>query len=303
VTDAKGIPGFEERFAEATGCRLRYFIGGPARGAPVVLVHGLGGCALNWVDVGPLLARTRRVMIPELPGHGLSTPLPAVPNLAVFADRIGLVADREGMLPAAFVGHSLGGVVALRLALRRPDKVSALVLAAGAGISSTSRRAKYGLRILGIIGPRRLVAPWADSVADSSFLRYAVFGRWGASDPLILSRAAVDGFLEGTRLTSDSVSAARAVVDDDVRWELGELGCRTLILWGARDNQLPLADGFEFARRLGAPLRVIADCGHLLIGERPDLCAEAIETFLTVGKGVDRPRRRPSQVRRSRPQA
>jgi pimeloyl-ACP methyl ester carboxylesterase len=280
VTDAKAISGFEERFAETKGCRLRYFVGGPAEGAPLVLVHGLGGCAANWVDVAPLLAETRRVLIPELPGHGLSTPLPAVPNLAVFADRIALVAEREQLLPAAFVGHSLGAVVALRLALRRPEDVNALVLSAAAGISSASRRARYGLRILGIIGPRRFVAPWADSVADSPFLRYAVFGHWGAADPLSLSPAAVNGFLEGTRLTSDSVSAARALVADDVRPELGELRCPTLVLWGARDNQLPLADAFEFARRLDAPLRAIGDCGHLLIGERPDLCADAIESFL-----------------------
>jgi pimeloyl-ACP methyl ester carboxylesterase len=280
VTDATAIPGFVERFADVKGSRLRYFLGGPVDGEPIVLVHGLGGCAANWVDVAPRLAARRRVLVPELPGHGLSTPLPAVPNLAVFADRLATVAEREQLLPAAFVGHSLGGVVALRLALRRPDAVSALVLVNGAGISSTTRRARYGLRILGIIGPRRLVAPWADSVAGSPFLRYAVFGRWGAADPLILSPEAVDGFLEGTRLTSDSVSAARAVVADDVRQELGELRRPTLILWGARDNQLPLVDGFEFVRRLNAPLRVIADCGHLLIGERPDLCAEAIETFL-----------------------
>jgi pimeloyl-ACP methyl ester carboxylesterase len=280
VTDAKAISGFEERFAETKGCRLRYFVGGPAEGAPLVLVHGLGGCAANWVDMAPLLAETRRVLIPELPGHGLSTPLPAVPNLAVFADRIALVAEREQLLPAGFVGHSLGAVVALRLALRRPEDVNALVLAAAAGISSASRRARYGLRILGIIGPRRFVAPWADSVADSPFLRYAVFGHWGAADPLSLSPAAVNGFLAGTRLTSDSVSAARAVVVDDVRPELGELRCPTLVLWGARDSQLTLADGFEFARRLDAPLRVIGDCGHLLIGERPDLCADAIENFL-----------------------
>ena len=280
MTDAKAISGFEERFAETKGCRLRYFVGGPAEGAPLVLVHGLGGCAANWVDMAPLLAETRRVLIPELPGHGLSTPLPAVPNLAVFADRIALVAEREQLLPAAFVGHSLGAVVALRLALRRPEDVNGLVLAAAAGISSASRRARYGLRILGIIGPRRFVAPWADSVADSPFLRYAVFGHWGAADPLSLSPAAVNGFLAGTRLTSDSVSAARAVVVDDVRPELRELRCPTLVLWGARDSQLSLADGFEFARRLDAPLRVIGDCGHLLIGERPDLCADAIENFL-----------------------
>ena len=280
MTDAKAIRGFEERFVEAKASRLRYFVGGPADGEPVVLVHGLGGCAANWVNVAPLLAETRRVLVPELPGHGLSTPLPAVPNLAVFAERVGLVAEREQALPAAFVGHSLGAVVALRLALQRPDDVSALVLAAAAGISSTSRRVRYGLRILGIIGPRRFVAPWADSVAGSPFLRYAVFGHWGAADPLIMSPEAVDGFLEGTRLTSDSVSAARAVVSDDVRPELDELRCPTLVLWGARDTQLPLVDAFEFARRLDAPLRVIADCGHLLIGERPDLCADAIDSFM-----------------------
>ena len=280
MTDAKAIPGFEERFAETKGCRLRYLVGGPAEGAPLALVHGLGGCAANWVDVAPMLAETRRVLVPELPGHGLSTPLPAVPNVAVFADRVAEIAEREQLLPAAFVGHSLGALVALRLALRRPDDVIALVLAAAAGISSTTRRARYGLRILGIIGPRRFVAPWADSVAGSPFLRYAVFGRWGAADPLILSPAAVEGFLEGTRLTSDSVSAARALVADDVRPELDELRCPTLVLWGARDNQLPLADAFDFSRRLDAPLRVIGDCGHLLIGERPDICADAIENFL-----------------------
>src|SRR2546429_4075621 len=264
------IAGFEERFAETKACRLRYFVGGQADGDPVVLVHGLGGCAANWVDMAPLLAESRRVLVPELPGHGLSTPLPAVPNLGVFADRIALVAEREQALPAAFVGHSLGAVVALRLALRRPRDVSALALAAGAGISSTTRRAKYGLRILGIIGPRRLVAPWADSVAGSPFLRYAVFGRWGAADPLALSPAAVDGFLEGTRLTSDSVSAARAVVADDVRQELGALRCPTLVLWGARDNQVPPVHAFEVARRLDARLQGIADFGHPVIGERPE---------------------------------
>jgi len=53
-----------------------------------------------------------------------------------------------------------------------------------------------------------------------------------------------------------------------------------LVLWGARDRLVPLADGFDFARRLRAPLRVIADCAHLLIGERPEACAAAIQEFL-----------------------
>jgi pimeloyl-ACP methyl ester carboxylesterase len=54
-----------------------------------------------------------------------------------------------------------------------------------------------------------------------------------------------------------------------------------LVLWGAEDHQLPLDDAFEYARRLRAPLRTIAGCGHLLIGERPEPCAHAIESFLS----------------------
>jgi pimeloyl-ACP methyl ester carboxylesterase len=56
--------------------------------------------------------------------------------------------------------------------------------------------------------------------------------------------------------------------------------CPSLVLWGARDNQLPVGDAFDYARRLRARLRVIADCGHLLIGERPQACADAIADFL-----------------------
>jgi pimeloyl-ACP methyl ester carboxylesterase len=280
VTDAKPIRGFEERFLEARGCRLRYFAGGVLDGAPLVLVHGLGGAAANWVELAPLLAERYRVLVPELPGHGRSTALPIVPNLAAFADRLALVAAHERLLPAAVVGHSLGGLVGLRWALRRPTDVSALVLAAAAGISSATLRAKYGLRILGLVGPRRLIKPWSRSVASSAVLRQFVFGYWGAADPLALSAASVDGFLAGTLEATDSASAARVLVTDDVREELGDVSCPCLVLWGARDNQLRLADGFEFARRLGAPLRTIAGCGHLLIGERPELCAQAITEFV-----------------------
>ena len=74
--DAKGeLPGFEERFAEARGCRLRYLVAG--EGEPLVLVHGLGGAAANWLALAPLLLPGRRVLVPELPGHGGSEALPA----------------------------------------------------------------------------------------------------------------------------------------------------------------------------------------------------------------------------------
>ena len=278
MPDAKPLPGFEERFAEVRGVRLRYFLAGA--GPAVMLVHGLGGAASNWLGIAPQLARRRRVVVPELPGHGGSSPLPAVPSLNVFADRLALIADREGLLPAALVGHSLGGVVALRLALRWPDAAAALVLAGAAGISSTSRRAEKALALTALVQPGRRIARYRARVARSRWLRAVVFGYWGVSDTKALSPRMTEAFLAGPELHTDTASAATALVLDDPRGDLDGVRCPCLVLWGARDRQLPVGDGFQYARRLRAPIRVIPDCGHLLVGERPDACLDAIESFL-----------------------
>jgi pimeloyl-ACP methyl ester carboxylesterase len=277
---AKGLPEFEARFAEVKGVRMRYLVGGA--GSAVVLVHGLGGSASNWVELAPLLARTRRVLAPELPGHGGSSPLAAAPNLNPFADRVADVLEREGVTGATVVGHSFGGSVALRLAMRHPRLVGSLVLAGAAGISSSRRAAVYGLRLSALLKPGRRIAPYRRRISQSPLLRTLVFGGWGADDPAALSQLAAEGFLAGPEGHSDTLSAIRALLLEDPRTELHGVACPCLVLWGARDTQVSVADAFEYARRLGAPLRVIAGCGHLLIGERPDACLDAIETCANV---------------------
>src|SRR5689334_8517196 len=112
------LPGFVERNVDARAVRLRVFEAGS--GPTIALLHGLGGAASNWALVAPALARRSRVVVPDLPGHGGSSALPApVETLDPYADRVAaLLAE-----PAVVVGHSLGAVVALRLAARRPELV------------------------------------------------------------------------------------------------------------------------------------------------------------------------------------
>jgi pimeloyl-ACP methyl ester carboxylesterase len=279
--DAKDpeLEGFEERFLQVPGGRLRYLTVG--EGEPLLLVHGLGGAAANWLALAPLLVPGRRLLVPELPGHGDSSPLPAAPSLNAYADPLASLLENESAAPAAVVGHSLGGAIALRLAIRRRDTVRALVLAGAAGISSATPSARYALTITGLLKPGRRIAPHRARVARSALLRHIVFGRWGAADPPTLPPDVVETFLAGPARHTDTVSAAKALVRDDVRYDLDRVACPALVLWGARDNQLPIGDAFEYARRLRAPLRVIADCGHLLIGERPAACADAITAFLS----------------------
>jgi pimeloyl-ACP methyl ester carboxylesterase len=275
---ARDLPGFEERFADVKGVRMRYLVAGS--GPAIVLVHGLGGAAANWIALAPGLARSRRVVVPELPGHGGSAPLASAPNLSPYADRVAGILERERIAKAAAVGHSLGGSVALRLAIRHSHLVGWVVLAGAAGISSRRRAAIYGLRLSALVQPGRRIAPYRRRIAVSPFLRTLVFGGWGASDPAAMPARAADAFLAGPAGHSDTLSAVRALLLEDPRSELDRVTCPCLVLWGARDTQLSLADAFEYTRRLGAKLRVIADCGHLLIGERPDACVDAVESFL-----------------------
>ena len=83
----------EERWLEAKGGRIRYFVAGA--GSPLALVHGLGGSATNWCELAPLLAPRHRLVIPDLPGHGGSDPLAAVSGLQPYADRVAAVLDRR----------------------------------------------------------------------------------------------------------------------------------------------------------------------------------------------------------------
>jgi pimeloyl-ACP methyl ester carboxylesterase len=272
VTDATILlPGLEERLYERRGARIRTFEGG--EGPPLLLVHGFGGAAWNFTELAPLLPG-RRLIIPDLPGHGGSSPLPA-PTLTGFADLLAELLDK----PVDVLGHSMGGVVALRLAERHPSLVRRLVLAAAAGISSSTRLAELTIALTGMIQPGRIAGRRVGLVARSRRLRRLVFEGFEVANADLLTERAVHGFLRGPTMHTDALGAGLAIAGDDPRQDLDRVGCPVLILWGARDRQVPLGDGFEYARRLGAPLRVIADCGHLLIGERPDVCARAVLEF------------------------
>ena len=278
-TDRKqGIPGFEEHELAHAGARISYLSGG--EGPPIVLLHGLGGAAANWRLIAPALAKERRVVVPELPGHGRSAPLEAA-SLDPFAEAMLAVADAEAALPAPWVGHSFGGVVALRAAALRPHAVTGLVLAATAGITSARRIGEVTVTLIGVARPGRLLGRRRRVVARSRLGRTLAFGWWGVADPAALDPEMAEAFLAGPPQHTDTLTAGKALVATDPRGELHLVRCPCLCLSGTNDNWVPLADGMEYARRLRAPLRTIADCGHLLIGERPDAVLRAVREFVS----------------------
>ena len=260
------------------GTRLRYAVGGA--GPPLVLVHGLGGTIENWRSLATPLAAEHRVLVPDLPGHGRSALLTEARDVDALAAAVLGIADAEKAGEAVWIGHSLGGVVSLRAAALRPDAVRGLVLAAAAGIGSGTRAAQVTLAVLGVLRPGRLIAPHRHVWSRSRLGRRTAFGWWGVADPDALAPEVAEAFLVGPARHADTRQAGRALLASDPRTELERVACPCLCLWGASDNWVRPEDGMEYARRLRAPLRTIAGCGHLLIGERPDAVLAAIRDFV-----------------------
>ena len=121
--------------AEVGGVELHWLESG--HGAPAVFLHGLGNNAYVWRRVMPRLCPGLRVIAPDLPGFGQSEEPRHRPLLLEYVRIIGELIDRLAPgEPVALVGNSVGGAVALRLALDRPERVSRLVLVDPAGAGS-----------------------------------------------------------------------------------------------------------------------------------------------------------------------
>ncbi len=253
---------------------VRYHVGG--EGEPLLLLHGLAGSTGNWVEVLPALLDRYRVFSVDFPGHGGSGPLPKGATTADFAGVAAAVLDAEGVTPALVAGHSFGGLVGLRLAQSRPELVRGLLLVSPAGIKSATRAAQVLVLASATVRPGRLVAPFRHRFAARTWYRRVLFRPWFVSDPVALTPRATHGLLAAQPHHVDTKTAGRAMVADDPREDLPPLACPALVLWGARDAQLPLEDAFEYARRLRAKLRLVADCGHLVIVERPHAVLDAL---------------------------
>ncbi len=240
---------------------------GPDHGPPVVLVHGAGFNSAAWTGDVEVWAQTHRVYAVDLIGEpGLSAPARPALSSDSYAEWLDDVLDGLGVTQAAFVGASLGGWMALDLALRRPERVARLALLAPGGIG----RQKYAALVASLV--------------------FLPFGRRGR-------RAAVR-FVLGPRAapTPDDMKATSRALDDYLLLiqksyrprrdrlpiftddQLRKLDGPLLVIAGAKDRML---DSHDTARRLQhlhpeAVVTLLPDTGHIPTGY-----ADTIQRFLT----------------------
>lgn len=199
---------------------------------PVLLVHGLASCGLDYVPLMTQLAkRHRRVIAPDLPGHGFSpAPLDGMSPRAI-RDRLTPAFQQILDEPAIVLGNSLGGLVAIRAALHEPEKVLGLVLASPGGAPMSEDELEQLLSNFRL-NSHQLALGFVDRFQGRSQARH-VFA-WGAR--LRMKRENIRAFVE--QISHEHLLTAE---------ELAAVQVPTLVFWGTDDRVLP-ASSLAFFR-------------------------------------------------------
>jgi pimeloyl-ACP methyl ester carboxylesterase len=274
----------EKRDVEVEGLPIRYLTVGS--GPPLVLLHGAGDNSLDWRWIISDLAATHRVYAPDLPGSPDSA-RPAVDYSPAFFERsVVAFVDALDMGRATFVGNSLGGLIALRLALSEPARVTGLVLVDSAGLG---REVNPAFTSVNVPGPFEAAIPfWRTPVGayQRAWGRTALlFAHPPGSVPrgwlaeqcrLALWPGYLEAHLATLRALVGPLGQREVLVD-----RLPSLKIPTLVVWGARDRVFPESQARDAVAHLPeGSLALIPDCGHMPHVECPDRFLAALDEFL-----------------------
>lgn len=273
------LPGVHADDLDVGHFRWRVRRRGLAPFPPLVLLHGFTGTGEFWLPVAERLPRWRCVM-PDLPGHG-GTAAPSPPEawrLDRAADELVALLDRLGIERVAVAGYSMGGRLALSVALRHPGRVAALVLVgASPGLADPAERAARA----------KADAALADSIEQGGI---EAFSRAWEANPLFATQAAMDPALReamrAQRLSQDPARLAGALrafgtgEQPPVHEALAGLAMPVLAMAGALDAKFAAIATGMAARIPGAALAIVPGAGHAVPLERAEDCAAEIDTFL-----------------------
>ncbi|MEI6666793.1 MAG: alpha/beta hydrolase [Acidobacteriota bacterium] len=235
-----------------------YWVGG--QGPTLVLLHGAGDQAGTWAGVAATLVQRYRLVVPDLAGHGDSTPADGPLSVGQVVAGLEAVMNQTKGGPAIIVGNSLGAWVAMLYAHAHPDQVSRLVLVNGGALR----------------GERSDVSLMPKSREEAAALMTQL--RDGASAPIpgyVLDdvvRTANAGPI--ARLSQTATGMEQYLLDG----KLGEVSTPVDLLWGLSDKLFPLSYASRMTAGLPASrLTTLVSCGHVPHQE----CPQRFETSLS----------------------
>lgn len=233
-------------------------------GTPTLLLHGWGASSDLFAGTMRGLGEGFDLIAPDFPGFGATPPPPVAWGVGEYVDWTLALMDWLGVERANLVGHSFGGRVAIKLAALHPERVARVVLTDAAGIRP-KRDWRYHARVRSFKLMRRL----AQARYTPQPLREwagAQVARQGSPD-----YKAASGTVRGSFVR---------VVNEDLRAYLPRIAAPTLLIWGDRDEETPLADGQLMERLIpDAGLVVFAGAGHYAYIEDSARFCVIVKTF------------------------
>ncbi len=254
-------------FFQHDGLKLHYEDAGTGR--PVLLLHGLGSSTRDWEMNEPALRERHRVLSLDFRGHGRSDKPREGYGMDVFAGEAVVLLDHLGVEAAHVVGISMGGMVALQMALDAPSRVRSLVVC---NAIPTLIIRDWRVRVL--LWQRMLLGRLATMRQIGKFLSKRLFPKpeQGELRAFFIERWAAND-------KKAYVAAARSLLGWSVRVRLGEITCPTLVLAGDRDF-FPLALKQRMAEALpNGRLQVIEDSGHATPVDQAEAFNAAVLSF------------------------
>jgi 2-hydroxymuconate-semialdehyde hydrolase len=248
-------------------------------GEPLLLVHGLGAWSFSWRKVLEPLSRSVRTIVPDLRGFGLSDKTTGGFSVDEQASLLLRLMDTLGIERAVFCGHSFGGEVSMRVAMRAPARVRGLVLVCSGGYVR-----KWVLPGEPLMQRWPALSGWIARFVflNRRFVRRALRGCY--FDPACAGEDAVEGYLLPAQAPGAPAAFVRMIRSIDPGSHASRIPTiphPALVIWGENDPWIPLSHGERLARDLPeAELAVIPRCGHAPQEEHPDQFTPLVLRFL-----------------------
>lgn len=246
---------------------------------PIVLLHGTSSSLHTWDGWADSLKGTRRVIRFDLPGFGLTGPAPDGDyGMTAYVRFVTHVLDTLGAHRVVLAGNSLGGWIAWRVAVARPELVQRLVLVDAAGYPFESQSVPIGFRLARIPVLNKLV----QRILPRSVVEGSVRNVFG--DPAKVTPALVDRYYDMARREGNRAALvarfSQGRADPDTT-AIRTIRQPTVIMWGERDRLIPPDNAVRFARDItGSRVLTFATLGHVPHEEDPLVTLAAVRRFL-----------------------
>jgi len=265
------------RFADVDGVRIHYQEKGA--GEPLVLIHGYLASTFAWKDVFDPLSQQFHVIAVDLKGFGFSAKPDGDYTRRAQGDLLIRLLEHLGIDRAILCGNSMGGEVAMNAAVRRPDRVSALILVDSSGVTvSGGDSVTPGVAGWPVIGPAIMsLALISDSLARDG-LRQCFHDKSIVTDEQVAAYYRPLTTRDGQRA---AFLARKQAAINPIEPEINKIWQPTLIIWGAEDELIPLEAGRKLNSMIaGSRLVVFDGCGHVPQAETPGRFMAEVSDFV-----------------------